>query len=396
MTRARVAWAIAIADIVVVSVLMVMTPLITPSGSPTLDTVAGGLLFVGGIAAFSTVGAVLITRVPSNLIGPLLLVVGTSFVASIVIGDYGAFGAMQDPVWPGYSEAAAIGNAMLIYPILIALIGVPLFFPDGRLPSPRFRWIVRILIGFMAVWAIEAIQTVVRGGGAGEENAVLVAFAPVFSAMEIFEFVAMFLIFGGAVSAVWLRYRRGGPVERQQIKWLVAVVAFGAIIWPLSFLVQDRPIADALSLIGIVGLFALPIVIGIAILRYRLFEIDRIISRTIGYAAVTGILAVVFGGAILVLSGALSTFAQGQTVAVAASTLAVFALFQPVRRRVQSVVDHRFDRARYDAERTAVAFAERLRNETDMERVTMDLAATATVTVAPAALGIWLRGGRPS
>jgi hypothetical protein len=391
MRRARVAWTVALADVVAVTIVMVLSPLIVPSGSPTLDTVAGGLLFIGGIAAFSTIGALLITRVPTNLIGMLLLVVGTILIAAIVIGEYGTIGALQRPPWPGSSVAATIGNAMVIYPILIALIGIPLYFPNGRLPTPRFRWIVRITIAFMIVWAIEAITGVLRDNGLTDVVPGLLAVAPILDALEIFMFVATFLIFGGAVVAVWLRFRRGDPVERQQVKWLVAVVAFGAVIWPLSFVIQDRHIADALSIIGIVGVFALPIVIGIAILRYRLYEIDRIISRTIGYAVVTGILAAVFAAAILLLQGVLATFTQGQTVAVAASTLAVFALFQPLRRRVQGAVDRRFNRARYDAERTAIAFSERLRNETDMEKVTTDLARTAQLTVSPTTMTIWLR-----
>ncbi len=155
----------------------------------------------------------------------------------------------------------------------------------------------------------------------------------------------------------------------------------------------DAPIYAPTTLVVGFTMTLVPIAIGIAILRYRLYEIDRIVSRSIAYAAMTGILAVVFAGGILLLQGVLATFTQGQTVAVAATTLLVFALFQPVRRRVQSVVDHRFDRTRYDTERIALAFSERLRSETDIEIVTRDLAHTARLTVAPNSLAIWLRHG---
>ena len=158
-----------------------------------------------------------------------------------------------------------------------------------------------------------------------------------------------------------------------------------------GFTLFDTAIGGLAWIPAILAYPTIPIAISVAVLRYRLLEIDRIVSRTIAYTLVTGILAMVFAAAILLLQGLLATFTQGQTVAVAASTLAVFALFQPVRRRVQRVVDRRFDRGRYDAERTALAFSERLRHEVDMEAVTLDLAQTTRQTVAPTSLAIWLR-----
>ncbi len=211
-------------------------------------------------------------------------------------------------------------------------------------------------------------------------------------------YAIMLLLLGGAAVALTSRWRRGDPIERTQIKWVVAaavVTLFVEIINVATFR-ADEPNA-LITILGSAAIALVPAAIGVAILRYRLYEIDRIISRTIAYAVLTGILAAVFAGAILLLQGALSTFTQGQTVAVAASTLAVFALFQPLRRRVQSVVDHRFDRARYDAERTAVAFSVRLRHEVDMETVTSDLASTTRLTVAPSSLDHLdpTEGGRP-
>ena len=166
------------------------------------------------------------------------------------------------------------------------------------------------------------------------------------------------------------------------------------MVIPVGFLLNEAApdLAAILIDVGIVSLFALPIVIGIAILRYRLYEIDRIISRTVGYSLVTGILATVFVAIILVLQDGLSLVTQGDTIAVAISTLAVFALFQPVRRRVQHAVDRRFDRARFDAERTSAAFAERLRGEMDIDAVTTDLRDTVQTAIKPADLGLWLRG----
>ena len=214
------------------------------------------------------------------------------------------------------------------------------------------------------------------------------------AALEIFILIATLITFVAAIVAVWQRFRGGSSIERQQVKWLVAVVVVGAVVFPASFVIKDPVVSNILSIIGIVAFFGLPAVIGMAILRYRLYEIDRIISRTVGYGIVTALLGAVFVASILLLQAALQRFTQGQTVAVAASTLVVFALFQPVRRRVQTAVDRRFDRARYDAERTAEAFAGRLRAETDMSAVTSDLAATTKATVAPRSLSIWLRPDR--
>ena len=136
---------------------------------------------------------------------------------------------------------------------------------------------------------------------------------------------------------------------------------------------------------------ACPLAIGIAVVRYRLYEIDRIISRTIGWALVTGLLVAVFIGGVLALQALLADFTQGQTLAVAASTLVAFALFQPVRRRVQRAVDRRFDRARYDGERTAAAFAERLRDEVDLVTLAAELQGTVGAAVRPTISSLWLR-----
>jgi len=149
------------------------------------------------------------------------------------------------------------------------------------------------------------------------------------------------------------------------------------------------PAFDALVAIIVTPL--IPIAIGVAILRYRLYDIDRLISRTVSYGAVTGILALAFVGTILVSQTILASFFSGNSVAVAASTLVVAALFQPLRRRVQSVVDRRFNRSRYDAERTVAAFGAHLRDEVDLADVDAAIRAVVVRTVAPTAMGVWIR-----
>ena len=191
---------------------------------------------------------------------------------------------------------------------------------------------------------------------------------------------------GASIGGMVVRLRRAGEIEREQLKWFTfaAIPEVGLIV--ASAFVTLPPLGAIL----IAPL--LPAAATMAILRYRLFEIDRIVSRTIAYLAITGVLVATYAVVILVLQGPLGAVTGGDTIAVALSTLVVAALFQPVRRRAQTVVDRRFDRARFDAERTAAAFSERLRDETDIATVTADLDGTVREVLKPTALTLWLRG----
>jgi hypothetical protein len=162
-------------------------------------------------------------------------------------------------------------------------------------------------------------------------------------------------------------------------------------MWAVAIYLLDWSSTGPAWLLVVVAYPTVPIAIVVAILRYRLYDIDRILSRTIAYAIVSAIVAAVFGGAVLLLSTGLASFAQGQTIAVAASTLAAYAIVQPVLRRVRRDVDRRFNRGRYDGERTATTFSARLRDEMNMDAVTGDLTETIRSAVAPASLSLWLR-----
>ena len=365
MNRSRLAWSLATLDTRSFS-----SPALVVDPSPDYVAVA---VYAIGITSFVAVGALLVTRVPANPIGPLLLAAGTFAVASSALWSYANLGTLQTPTLPGWALARSFGDAFFIYPIVIALVDIPLVFPDGRLPSRRFRWVVLASIVLLVGWAIGAFTQT--------------------GAIGLIVLLSMLVSFGGAAIAVALRFRRGDPVQRQQVKGLAAAVLVAVVFFPTGFLVWNESpgLSDALVGVGLLALFALPVVIGLAILRYRLYDIDRIISRTISYAVVIGLLAATFALAIILLQTALARFTGGQTIAVAASTLAVFVLFQPVMRRVRRAVDRRFDRARYDAERTAAAFSERLRDQVDMETVTTDLRATVAGAIAPTVLGVWLR-----
>ncbi len=388
-TRIHPAWGLAVADVITVVVALVIAPS-DPTMAPAF-VIAVGLAYAVGISSFAGMGALLVARVPQNVIGRLLLAAGTILVLGVVLQTYAAIGALQDPPWPGVEMALRLGDSSFIYPIVISLVLIPLYFPDGRLLSSRYRWVVRITAINLVVWFVEALRDV-RDTGTTPTVPGLEVLDGILGVLEIYVLVAMLVGFAGGAIAVATRFRRGGPVQRQQVKWLLAVVALGAIAWPAYFLSSATEIGNVLVVLGFLALVALPIVIAVAILRYRLYEIDGIVSRTIAYGAVTVVLGATFVGIILAVQGLLAPYTKDQTIAVAFSTLVVFALFQPLRRRIQTAVDRRFNRARYDAERTAAAFAARLGSRTDMTTVTTDLALTTVSTVAPSSLSIWLRG----
>ncbi len=364
MMRGRVAWGIAGTEMVVFLVAVAFDPV--PASFVTL-------LFALGIGAYVGIGALLVNRVPTNPIGVLLMATGTIGAAASVISAYADLGALQSPPWPGVDLARTVRESLFLYPVVIALVLIPLVFPDGRLPSRRFRVVVVLAIAGMAGWLLGSAFGVVV-------DPVVLVSVPV--------------AFGGAVIAVTLRFRRGDAIQRQQVKWLAAVVIVGATSSLIGLLVNDPfpNLGTALLIVGVMALFVLPFVIGIAILRYRLYEIDRIVSRTVAYLLITAVLIGAYAAFVVILGGPLAGLTGGDTISVALSTLAVAALFQPLRRRVQTVVDRRFDRARYDGQRLADAFAGRLRDEVDIASVTADLDATVRAAVRPATAALWVRG----
>jgi MMPL family len=340
------------------------------------------LLWLPIVILFVLIGALLWTRVPSNPIGPMFLVAGILIVASSGFGAYASVGGAASPPWPGSKVAHTLNDILFFYPIMIALIGIPLVFPDGHLPSRRFRWVGGALVLSLATWTVGVLGGPNSSSGSVTDPIVL---------------VSTLIGFAGAVIAVGVRFRGGDTIQRQQIKWLMADAGLAAIAFPLAFANADPDntpypaLAVAIWLVAILTLLLLPVVIGIAVLRYRLYDIDRIVSRTVSYAVVTGFLAIAFGAMVVTLSTVLAQYGQGASIAVAVSTLAVFTIFQPALRTVRDRVDRRFNRARYDAARTTEAFANRLRDQVEILTVTADLDATVRAAVRPSRLGLWLR-----
>jgi len=358
---------------------------------------SGGSVPIWVSAPFAVVGFVVAWRKPGNPLGWIMLGVAVFLVLSedasfYTVADYrlrhgglplGWIALLAQPGWaPG-----------------IVLFGlVVLLFPDGRPPSPRLRWMVWVYAAVAIMW-IAAAVTITVGAVIGHHtqvdsggNLLLLdnsAGSPAWWA----GLSNVFFMLGTAawlvsLAAQVLSYRRSSGVRRQQLKWLMAGSAVAlAGITPLLL---DSSGTSAASPVVLAGFLALPLSIGVAVLRYRLFDIDRIISRTLAYAVVTGLLVGVYAGIVLLIT---QVFRVHTPVAVAAATLAAAALFNPARRRVQRAVDRRFNRARYDADQTIAAFAARLKDAVDLDSVRDDLAGVVHQALEPAHVSVWI--GQP-
>ena len=361
--------------------------LLTPGMLAVTYAAMTGILIV--TIAYATVGMLLALRPGGGRMGAILLV-GSAVFAAVPFG-YAFAGtlALRDPDDAVANVLVLLGPALVPFGYALILPIVALTFPDGRLPSSSWRWPTRAAIGALAA---STILTVFTPGAI--EN--VVPWNPIgIEAMPVWVWnlawplagVGGVLISVLGVAAVVTRYRRGAGVERQQLRWFVAAVALGVV--PIT--ISPLGGGPGAFLLAVLGLLLVPISVWIAVTRYRLYEIDRLISRGLSWAVISGLLVAVYAGTILLLQTMLGDVIGGQTVAVAGSTLLAAALFQPLRRRVQTAVDHRFNRARYDAEQTATDFAERLRDEVDVDHLRTALAATADGAVHPSGVGVWLR-----
>jgi hypothetical protein len=366
------------------------------SGAIGLDD-AGAVAFPPlGAIPFSTVGAFVLLRRPRNVIGGLMLLAGTLMSLAFATDMYVRLDASTAEPLPGadaaawFSDTAWISITMLVIPRLLLL------FPDGHLPSRRWT----IIGGLQAVLAVAIVLVAFTPGPLpdyGYDNPFgFEALAGVGALLEVnrtIVFVLMFVILVASCLSLVARFRYATGVERRQLKWIAWIVLVVALTETVGIALQPLwPDAGlAASGVAIVALIALPVAIGIAVLRYRLYEIDRIISRTIGWALVSGVLLAIFGGLVLGLSALLQTVTGGSTLAIAASTLAVAALFNPIRYRIQAVVDHRFNRARYDAGVVASHFANQVREEVDVGAVMEAFDDAVRRTVHPASSVVWIR-----
>jgi hypothetical protein len=362
------------------------------------NLIEGALIYIG-FGAFAVVGALLVAKRPANVVGWILVAV--SLVVPVHVGEFYAAYMMTTGREPGLLVIfGAWINAWYWYLTLaLAFLFLPLLFPDGRLISRR--WLLFATppgLGVVGAVVLGALTQTLTGTETGYriENPIgidglgNVEELPVFGALGI-----LFTIGGiGAVASVVVRFRRSRGIERQQMKWFLYAAA------PIpAILVTDYVPGIFSELVFVWVLISLPTAIGIAILRYRLYDIDVIINRTLVYGVLTVTFVLVYLGSVVTLQAVFRTLTgQSSDLAVVASTLAIAALFSPLRRRVQSFVDRRFYRRKYDASKILEAFATRLRNETELEALDSELKGVVLETVQPEHVGLWLRepgGGAP-
>ena len=332
---------------------------------------------------YSVIGAIIASRLPNHPIGWLCCAIGLIAAVDHFAGEYSLYALVAQPhLLPG-------GRAMLwlqgwFWMLFIGLIVfLLLFFPTGRLPSSRWRpfaWVSVALISGAVIWS-SAISPDVG-----------------FNAPPSPVQLSVLLLGGVAAASMIVGRRNARGVERQQIKWLLYVgpiffVASGLHIGFYYFWLTERSWGLWASyLLVVVGGLSGPFAIGIAILRYRLYEIDILINRTLVYGSLTvTLVALYFGGIVVLQRVFVALTGQQSTLAVVASTLLIAALFTPLRRRIQSFIDLRFYRSKYDARKTLEAFSTHLRNETDLEALSGDLVGVVRETMQPAHVSLWLR-----
>jgi len=356
-------------------------------------SVPADVLGVGVAGSGAALAALIAARRPRNPIGWMLLAV--FFLPNPPAGQYAVLDyRMHHGTLPFGWLAVALKADPLFWLVLIAIL--LWLFPDGRLASGRWRPVAVVLVAAGVILALAAWASGIAAAAGHaipvDANGNLIASPAKGSAGDTFQTVAFLYVLVSWVA--WLavqvpRYRRSAGERRQQLKWLY----IGAVVFVIAVLAPAGPGSSVLSAVvyalDVLGLGVLPVCIGVAVLRYRLYEIDRIISRVISYAIITAVLAGVFAGLVLLATVVLPF---KSSVAVAASTLVVAALFNPLRRRVQHTVDRRFNRARYNAEAVVAAFTARLRQTVDLDTVRGDLVGVVHEAFQPAHVSVWLSG----
>ena len=355
-------------------------------------------LVVGGMLVCTTVGALIEDRRPGQVVGRICLAIGITLMCVPIL----MFSAIALDTRPGRLPPLGAAMAMLastIYSVVI-LLGGPLLvsrFPDGRDPGRAARLLDVLLVVSGATFLLGAFRPgpIEFGWIEPVDNPLGVSWLGFFAGNGSFDIfilayaTAVILALAGLVR----RYRRGSAVVRAQIRWVAAAIATPLVLVVLLALSSGNEAINGVAWSAwIVSLVLPPIAIGVAILRYRLYDIDRIVSNTIAYGFVTAVLFGTFVIVNLALVSRVSPLVNNEGIAVAAATLLAAALFNPLRIRVQRIVDRRFHRATYDAERMVSEFAARLRDELDLPTLANDLESTTTRAVEPTSADLWLRG----
>jgi hypothetical protein len=388
-------WGLLALAVLGLAVVVWFDHLLRQAGRPDLSPLGSDDYgFVLTAASAVTVGALLTLRRPRHPVGWLLLALGLSVLTAGVSDGYAAYGLLvrTEPLWAADYAAWWDDSGFVVWPALLGFI--LLLTPTGSLPSPRWRWWARIAAAAPVLWLLgAALQTrplEAPWQAVTSPLAVPALAGPAGYASWLSVLVVGLALLVGAASLI-VRFRRARGAERQQLRWVafaaalsaLGVVAIGALVPLLSGGNQL-----ILGVLTAACLALLPLATGVAILRYRLYDLDRIISRTVAYGLLTVLLGGAYAGVVLGLGQRLG---QDSSLVVAGATLAVAAAFQPARRRIQQAVDRRFNRRRHDAAETIQAFSARLRDQLDLDTLTTELLAVVDQTMQPTQASLWLR-----
>lgn len=358
-----------------------------------------GIVFV---VAYATVGAVILIRRPRHLVGWLFCVLPLPMALQGVAHEYAVWGYLvaRAPL-PGLHLAAWL-QAWLNYLVFPATIVLPyLFFPTGRLPSPRWRWLIGLLLlAALLAWASAFLSPGLLYAYRGDRSMGLGAINPTgwhdrpaaAGALLDYSWGLVLLAYAASVLAVIGRYLRARGEERQQLKWFAYISGLAVGAGGLS-LALPSPFNQLIGELALLAIFvSAPVAAGIAILRYRLYDIDRLINRTLTYALLSGALSLVYFGSVALLQ---PVFSGQSPLVIVASTLLIAVLFAPLRSRIQAAIDRRFHRRRYDAQRVLSAFSAAARSEVNLDHLSRELQAVVQQSVEPASLSLWLRDQAP-
>jgi hypothetical protein len=352
------------------------------------------------VVAFSVVGALVASQRPENPIGWIFCAAALFQGLNVFGWEYATYALLTKPgSLPLGAEVAWLAQWDWAPGLGLILVFLPLLFPDGRPPSRRWRpvaWLGAASIGMIVVptmillWPDRGAE-LMRPQGPAEQG----GSHALFVVIEFAGFPLMLLAGLAAVVSLFVRFRRARGAERQQIKWFASAAALTLVF---TFVFEQATNAESgllgviLATLTVLIVPSIPVATGIAILRYRLYDIDVVINRTLVYGSLTAALALVYFGGVVSLQYVFSTLtSEGSQLVVVASTLVIAALFSPLRRRIQAFVDRRFYRKKYDAARVLEAFSARLRDETNLDQLNGDLVAVVRETVQPGHVSLWLR-----
>jgi hypothetical protein len=393
------------------AILTILSLYVTaPAAHPFSDWGSGGaignLLILAPFLAFTIVGALIASRRPENPIGWICLVAGLFWTLIALDDQYTAYGLATTGVVPFPAAVVALSQWLWVPPVGLLSIYLILFFPDGRLPSRRWRplaWFSGAVMALVSLAIALAPGPLPDLGGVRNPFG-LEGYPWIADATNVIPALLPLCTLASALSLV-LRYRRSGSEQREQIKWIAfagSFVGLMSLITVVSTLIFAPEFPDStgtqplwlgvLQDVELLSFAGIPVAVGIAVLRYRLYDIDVIINRTLVYGSLTAtLIALYFGGIVVLQRLFVLLTGQQSTLAVVASTLLIAALFNPLRRRIQSFIDRRFYRRKYDARKTLEAFTAKLRDETDFDALNAELVGVVNETIQPAHVSLWLR-----